>query len=92
MAIARRVSSFSSGRFRPLDEVVACWRVGGGFDYILQIVTRDIDAYQRLVDHLLEARVGLPPVTAAQGADMNLRSAQRVASKSINPRPILFPV
>lgn len=43
----------------PLDEVVACWAVGGGFDYFLQIVTRDIDSYQRLVDHLLEARVGL---------------------------------
>ena len=41
------------------DEIVACWAVGGGFDYILQIVTRDIDSYQRLVDQLLEARVGL---------------------------------
>ena len=29
------------------DEVVACWALGGGFDYLLQIVTRDIDAYQR---------------------------------------------
>lgn len=43
----------------PLEEVVGCWAVGGGFDYILQIVTRDIDAYQRLIDHLLEAKVGL---------------------------------
>lgn len=43
----------------PLDEVVACWAVGGGFDYVLQIVTRDIDSYQRLVDYLLEAHVGL---------------------------------
>jgi Lrp/AsnC family transcriptional regulator of ectoine degradation len=43
----------------PLNEVVACWAVGGGFDYILQIIARDIDAYQRLVDHLLEARIGL---------------------------------
>lgn len=41
------------------DEIVACWAVGGGFDYIVQIVTRDIDSYQRLVDQLLEARVGL---------------------------------
>jgi Lrp/AsnC family transcriptional regulator of ectoine degradation len=41
------------------DEIVACFAVGGGFDYILQVVTRDIDSYQRLVDHLLEARVGL---------------------------------
>ena len=41
------------------DEIVACWAVGGGFDYILQVVTRDIDSYQRLVDQLLEAHVGL---------------------------------
>lgn len=42
-----------------LDEIVGCWAIGGGFDYILQIITRDIDAYQRLVDHLLESQVGL---------------------------------
>lgn len=41
------------------DEVVACWALGGGFDYILQIVTRDIDAYQRLIDEMLDARIGL---------------------------------
>jgi Lrp/AsnC family transcriptional regulator of ectoine degradation len=41
------------------DEVTACWALGGGFDYILQIVTRDIDAYQRLIDAMLEARIGL---------------------------------
>jgi Lrp/AsnC family transcriptional regulator, regulator of ectoine-degradation genes len=41
------------------DEIIACWAVGGGFDYIVQIIARDIDAYQRLVDELLEARVGL---------------------------------
>lgn len=41
------------------DEVLACWALGGGFDYLLQIVTRDIDAYQRLIDAMLEARIGL---------------------------------
>jgi Lrp/AsnC family transcriptional regulator of ectoine degradation len=41
------------------EEIVGCWAVGGGFDYILQVIARDIDAYQRLVDHLLEARLGL---------------------------------
>ena len=41
------------------DEVTACWALGGGFDYILQIVTRDIDAYQRLIDAMLDARIGL---------------------------------
>lgn len=41
------------------EEVVACWALGGGFDYLLQIVTRDIDAYQRLIDAMLDARIGL---------------------------------
>ncbi|MCD9146601.1 Lrp/AsnC family transcriptional regulator [Pseudophaeobacter flagellatus] len=41
------------------DEVMACWALGGGFDYILQIVTRDIDSYQRLIDEMLDSRIGL---------------------------------
>lgn len=41
------------------DEVVGCWSLGGGFDYLMQIVTGDIDAYQRLIDEMLEARIGL---------------------------------
>ncbi len=42
-----------------LPEVVACWAVGGGVDYLLKVMTRDIDAYQRLVDGLLEREVGI---------------------------------
>lgn len=41
------------------DEVVACWAIGGGYDYLMQIVARDIDAYQRLIDAMLDARIGL---------------------------------
>jgi Lrp/AsnC family transcriptional regulator of ectoine degradation len=41
------------------DEIVGCWALGGGFDYLLEIVTRDVDSYQRLIDALLDARVGL---------------------------------
>lgn len=41
------------------DEVMACWALGGGFDYLMQVVTTDIDAYQRLMDAMLEARIGL---------------------------------
>ena len=40
-------------------EIVACWGLGGGFDYLMQVVTRDIDSYQRLIDGLLAERVGL---------------------------------
>ncbi len=40
-------------------EVVACWAVGGGVDYMLKVVARDIDAYQRLVDQLLADQIGI---------------------------------
>lgn len=44
---------------RDIPEIVACWSVGGGVDYLLKVMTRDIDAYQRLVDTLLEREVGI---------------------------------
>ena len=40
-------------------EIVACWSVGGGVDYILKIMAADIDAYQRLVDSLLNRELGI---------------------------------
>lgn len=40
-------------------EIVACWSVGGGVDYILKIMAADIDAYQRLVDDLLDRELGI---------------------------------
>lgn len=42
-----------------LPEVLACWSVGGGVDYILKVVARDIDAYQRMVDRMLSAEIGI---------------------------------
>jgi Lrp/AsnC family transcriptional regulator of ectoine degradation len=44
---------------RDVPEIVACWSVGGGVDYLLKVVARDIDAYQRLVDDLLERQIGI---------------------------------
>ncbi|TPW32817.1 Lrp/AsnC family transcriptional regulator [Pararhizobium mangrovi] len=44
---------------RNTPEIVECWGVGGGMDYLLKVVARDIDAYQRLVDRLLVADIGL---------------------------------
>ncbi len=41
------------------DEVTGCWALGGGYDYLLQIVTRDIDSYQRLMDAILAQKAGL---------------------------------
>lgn len=44
---------------RETPEIVACWSVGGGVDYLLKVMTRDIDAYQRLIDSLLEREIGI---------------------------------
>jgi Lrp/AsnC family transcriptional regulator of ectoine degradation len=64
--VAAELADHTAARFRAFedamlryDEVVACWALGGGFDYLLQIVTRDIDAYQRLIDAMLDSRIGL---------------------------------
>ncbi|WP_323776796.1 Lrp/AsnC family transcriptional regulator [Leisingera sp.] len=64
--VAAEIADHTAASFRAFetamqryDEVTACWALGGGFDYLLQIVTSDIDAYQRLLDEMLDARIGL---------------------------------
>jgi Lrp/AsnC family transcriptional regulator, regulator of ectoine-degradation genes len=44
---------------RNIPEITACWSVGGGVDYFLKVMARDVDAYQRLVDGLLEREIGI---------------------------------
>ncbi|MFT6557170.1 Lrp/AsnC family transcriptional regulator [Sneathiella sp.] len=42
-----------------IDEVADCWAVGGGVDYFLKLVCASVDDYQRTVDDMLEADIGL---------------------------------
>nr|WP_277348912.1 Lrp/AsnC ligand binding domain-containing protein [Sneathiella limimaris] len=42
-----------------IPEIVECWAVGGGVDYFLKIATKDVDTYQRLVDRMLNDKIGL---------------------------------
>jgi Lrp/AsnC family transcriptional regulator of ectoine degradation len=44
---------------RDIPEIVSCWSVGGGVDYLLKVMSRDIDAYQRPIDALLEREIGI---------------------------------
>ncbi len=44
---------------RNQPEVVMCDATGGGLDYLLRVVTRDIDAYQALVEDLLARDLGI---------------------------------
>lgn len=39
--------------------ITACWSVGGGVDYFLKVICRDIDSYQRLIDRLLADNIGI---------------------------------
>ncbi len=42
-----------------IPEIVSCWSVGGGVDYFLMIMARDVDAYQGLIDRLLDQNIGI---------------------------------
>lgn len=42
-----------------IPEVVTCYAVGGGIDYVLHIVAHDIEHYQQLIDRLLEMEIGI---------------------------------
>lgn len=42
-----------------VPEVVECYAIGGGIDYILKVVTTDIDEYQNLIDRLLAVDIGI---------------------------------
>jgi len=44
---------------RQVPEVVECLATGGGIDYLLKVITPDIDSYQRLIDTLLGAGLGI---------------------------------
>ena len=41
------------------DEVLSCWSVGGGLDYILKILVKDVSDYQDLLKRMLKANIGL---------------------------------
>lgn len=42
-----------------MSEITGCWAIGGGYDYLMQVVTVDVAAFQTLMDGLLESRAGV---------------------------------
>ena len=42
-----------------IPEIVECHATGGGIDYMLKVVTPNVDHYQRLMDDLLERDIGI---------------------------------
>jgi Lrp/AsnC family transcriptional regulator of ectoine degradation len=41
------------------DEVLSCWSVGGGLDYILKVLVKDVSDYQDFLKRVLKANIGL---------------------------------
>lgn len=46
---------------RAVTEIEECYMIAGGFDYLLKVRSRDIDAYRRVMGEVISA---LPHVTA----------------------------
>lgn len=42
-----------------IDEITGCWAIGGGYDYLMQVIAPDVAAFQALMDSLLESRAGV---------------------------------
>ncbi len=42
-----------------IPEIIECYALGGGVDYMLKVLCRDVDAYQRLIDGLLIDGIGI---------------------------------
>ncbi len=58
---SHRAESFQTFEraIRAQEEVTGCWALGGGYDYLMQVVTRDVAEYQALADGWLAARIGV---------------------------------
>ncbi|PKR53914.1 Lrp/AsnC family transcriptional regulator [Thalassospira marina] len=42
-----------------IPEIVECFALGGGLDYLFKVLCADVDGYQRLIDRLLCAEIGI---------------------------------
>lgn len=58
----KEVQAFESS-VRAYPEVMACWAMSGGYDYLLRVVTADLQAYNRFMRHKL---LSLPSVSQVQ--------------------------
>ncbi|MDR6950982.1 Lrp/AsnC family transcriptional regulator of ectoine degradation [Ancylobacter sp. 3268] len=44
---------------KTIPEILACHAVGGGIDYILHVIARNITHYQEIIDDLLTREIGI---------------------------------
>ena len=44
---------------RDVEELMECHLITGGYDYLLRFITRSIEHYQDVIEHMLDARIGI---------------------------------
>lgn len=49
---------FESG-IQDIDEIVECYAVGGGLDYIARFHVKNIEHYQKVIDMMLDRKLGI---------------------------------
>ncbi|TPE59517.1 Lrp/AsnC family transcriptional regulator [Sandaracinobacter neustonicus] len=42
-----------------VDSISECYALGGGIDYIMKVIAKDVDQYQNLIEKLLSADIGI---------------------------------
>jgi Lrp/AsnC family transcriptional regulator of ectoine degradation len=42
-----------------IPEIVECWAIGGGMDYMCKVVVRHLSDYQELIEALLDRQIGI---------------------------------
>lgn len=42
-----------------VPEVLECYQTSGAVDFILKVIAKDLEAYQALIDRLLDANIGI---------------------------------
>lgn len=55
---AARFQSFEH-TVRQHPEITGCWAIGGGYDYLIQVVAPTIEGYQDLIEAVLEESGGI---------------------------------
>lgn len=60
------LDSHAAARFQSFEhtvgqhpQITGCWAIGGGYDYLIQVVAPTIEGYQDLIETVLEASGGI---------------------------------
>ncbi|WP_231712221.1 Lrp/AsnC family transcriptional regulator [Vineibacter terrae] len=58
---SHRASDFAAfeAYVQKVPQIIECYALGGGIDYLLKVMCQNVDSYQALVERLLEAQPGV---------------------------------